>query len=74
MKIKEDSSRKTIEEIKVMLITLEQVGFQWMVWVFDITSLTSMVQRSTQHHQSPSVISRLTHPNCLMVKCSMVQL
>ena len=46
-KIKEDSRRKTLEEMRVMLITLEQVGFRWMVWVLGIMSLTSVVQHST---------------------------
>ena len=65
-KTKEDNRRKRLEESRVMQITLEQVGFRWMVWVLGIMSLMSMVQCSTQHHQS--IISRLTHQNCLMVK------
>ena len=59
------------EEIRVMLITLEQVGFWWMVWVLGITSLTSVVQHSTQHDQSTA--SSLTNQNHSIVKHSMVQ-
>ena len=65
-KIKEDSRRKTTKEIRVMLITLEQVGCRWMVWVLTIMSLTSMVQRSTPQHQS--TISRLTRRSRSTVK------
>ena len=46
-KIKEDSRRKKLEEIRMMLITLEQVGLQWMVWVLSRMRLMLMVQHST---------------------------
>ena len=46
-KIKEGKGKKTPEEIRVMLITLELVGFRWMVRVLNITSLMSVVQHST---------------------------
>ena len=49
-----------------MQITLELVGFQCMVWVLGITSLTLVVQYSMQYHQS--TISRLTCQSCSMVK------
>ena len=39
-KMNEDNRRKQQEEIRVMLITLELVGFRWMVWVLGIMSLT----------------------------------
>ena len=37
---KGDNRRKLVEEIRVMLITLESVGLRWMVWVLSRMSLT----------------------------------
>ena len=70
-KIKEDNRRKKSGGIRVMLITLESVGLWWMVWVLSRTSLTLMVQRSTQHHKSTA--SRLTHPSRSTAKPLTVQ-
>ena len=49
-----------------MLITRELVALRWEVWVLDITSLTSVVQRSTQHRRS--TVSKLTHLSRLTAK------
>ena len=49
-KAKEDNKKTMLEDIGVMKLTQELVALRGKVWVLIPTSLTLMVQRSTQHH------------------------
>ena len=60
-KAKEDNKKTMLEDIGVMKLTQELVALRGKVWVLIPMSLTLMVQRSTQHHQSTG--SRLTPPS-----------
>ena len=71
-KAKEDNKKTILEDIGVMKVTQELVALRGKMWVLIPTSLTLMVQRSTQHHQSTAL--RLTHQNSSMVRRSTVQL
>ena len=49
-KAKEDNKKTMLEDIGVMELTQELLALRSKVWVLIPTSLTLMVQRSTQHH------------------------
>ena len=49
-KTKEDNKGTMLEDIGVMKLTQELVVLRGKVWVLIPTSLTLMVQHSTQHH------------------------
>ena len=53
-KIKEDNKKTMLEDVGVMKLTQELVALRGKVWVLIPTSLTLMVQRSTQFKVNPT--------------------